>query len=109
MKLIATRRAEQNRAAFDPWTVVHFASGLAAGLMKIPYEWSLPAAVAYELAEQYVERQEWGREMLGTKKPESLPNAVVDVLAFAAGQWTAHRWNDTAEKRRLRRLADGHL
>ena len=93
MKVIATRKRHQNRAAVDPWTVVHFASGLAAGLMDIPRSLSFPAAVAYEIAEQYLERTEAGEEIFETKGPETFPNVAVDLAAFALGQWMGERWN----------------
>lgn len=100
MKLIASRKRQQNRAAIDPWTAVHFTSGLAAGLMDIPRNVSLPAAALYELAEQYVERTDWGKELLSTRGPESLPNVAMDLVAFALGQWTGERWNATGGKKR---------
>lgn len=99
MKLIATRKRQQNRAAVDPWSVVHFATGLAAGLMDIPRNVSLPAAVLYEIAEQYVERTPWGKEFFETEGPETLPNVAVDLVAFAVGQWAGERWNATRRAR----------
>jgi hypothetical protein len=36
MRIVATEKAHQNRAVVDPWTVVHFASGLALGLVNAP-------------------------------------------------------------------------
>lgn len=99
MKLIATRKKEQNKAAMDPWTVVHLATGLAAGLMDIPRNVSFPAAVLYEIAEQYVERTAWGKDLLETRGPESLPNVALDLAAFAVGQWAGEAWNRTGGKR----------
>jgi hypothetical protein len=96
MKILATRKSEQNRAMLDPWTLVHFSTGLAAGLMKIPFRWSLSAATAYEVVEQYAERQRWGRELFATAKHESLPNAAVDVVVFALGHRLGELWNDEA-------------
>ena len=95
MKLIATEKADQNRAILDPWTVVHFSSGLALGLMNIPLRWSIPVAAAYEALEQYVERRQWGQELFETAGPERVPNAVMDVAVFAAGHWLGGRWNAT--------------
>lgn len=94
MNLLATRKTEQNRAAVDPWTVVHLASGLALGLMKVPGRWALVASVAYELSEQVVERQEWGKEFFEVHGPESLPNALVDSGIFMLGHWLGQRWNE---------------
>ena len=95
MKLVATKKGEQNRAIVDPWTVVHFAAGLAAGLVEMPREWALTAAVAYELAEQYAERQNWGQELFETSREESVPNAAMDLAAFAAGHLLGELWNGT--------------
>ena len=37
MNLVARRKSEQNKAVLDPWTVVHLAVGLAAGLMSFRF------------------------------------------------------------------------
>lgn len=95
MKLLATEKDHQNEAALDPWTAVHFAAGLAAGLTEIPKHVSIPAAVLYEIAEQYVERTAWGKEFFETDGPESLSNVALDLAAFAVGQWAGLRWNRT--------------
>ena len=95
MKLLATRKAEQNRAVFDPWTVVHFGAGLAAGLVAVRLPTALAGAVAYEVVEQFLERKEVGRELFETSGPESVPNAVVDVAVFALGHELGKRWNQT--------------
>ena len=98
MKLVATRKAEQNRAVVDPWTVVHFATGLAAGLVQMPRAWAVTAAVAYELAEQYAERRDWGQEFFETSQEESIPNATMDLVVFAAGHYLAELWNGTSRR-----------
>ena len=98
MKLVAPKTGEQNRAIADPWTVVHFAAGLAAGLVEMPREWALTAAVAYELAEQYAERQDWGQEFFETSREESVPNAAMDLAAFAVGHWLGELWNGTPRR-----------
>jgi len=94
MKLLATRKSEQNRAALDPWTVVHFSTGLALGLMNADRSKAVGAAVGYELMEQYVERTDWGKDLFETTRPEVPLNAVVDVAVFAVGHWLGRRWND---------------
>jgi len=99
MKLVATAKPEQNRALLDPWTVVHFSSGLATGLMGIRWDWSISAAVMYEVVEQYAERQGWGQELFDTSFHESIPNAVADVAVFAVGHWLGELWNGTARSR----------
>lgn len=93
MKLVATRKKEQNRAVVDPWTVVHFASGLALGLMDVPLSWSVAGAVAYEGVEQVVERKTWGQEVFETRGPEIVGNAVMDVAIFAVGHALGAAWN----------------
>jgi hypothetical protein len=92
VKLIATGRREQNRAAIDPWTAVHLSAGLAAGLVKVPRTWALAAAFAYELTEQYLERTRFGQDLFETRGPESVPNAVIDTGAFMAGHWLGSLW-----------------
>jgi hypothetical protein len=98
MRLIATKKEQQNHSVIDPWTVVHFAAGLAAGLVRFPRDWALTSAVAYELAEQYAERKSWGQELLETSRPESVPNAITDVVVFMVGHRLGQAWNDTAGK-----------
>lgn len=93
MKTIAKKKSEQNKAAVDPWTVVHLGSGLAFGLMGLPVKTSVGLALAYEVVEQYVERQDWGQEFFETSHPETIPNAIIDMVALMAGYWLGHRWN----------------
>lgn len=96
MRVIATEKEHQNASALDPWTVVHFAAGLALGLMDAPFTPSMAAAVAYEGAEQVFERKEWGQELFHTSGPEILMNAVVDVVVFALGHRMGTWWNASA-------------
>ena len=95
MRLIATRKSDQNRTGLDPWTIVHFSAGLALGLVNAPLRWALTAAVAYEFAEQVVERQRWGQKLFATSGPEAVLNAVLDTAVFAAGHDLGRRWNAT--------------
>lgn len=95
MKVVATEKAEQNRAIVDPWTVVHFASGLALGLVNAPLRWWLPVAAAYEVAEHYLEKSDVGQEVFDTSGPEAIPNAMLDVVVFAAGHQLGRLWNRT--------------
>lgn len=95
MKLLATRKADQNKSILDPWTIVHFGAGLAAGLVAIRLPTALAGAVAYEVVEQFVERKELGKELFNTSGPEVIPNALVDVAAFALGHELGRRWNQT--------------
>lgn len=95
MKIVATEKAEQNRAVVDPWTMVHFASGLALGLMNAPLRWWLPVATAYEVLEHYLETTEVGQEVFDTSGPEATPNAILDLAVFAAGHQLGRLWNRT--------------
>ena len=98
MKLVATSKEEQNQAVLDPWTVVHFATGLAAGLVRMPRAWALTAAMAYELAEQYAERRDWGRAFFETGRQESASNATMDLVVFVAGHYLAELWNGASRR-----------
>lgn len=93
MKLLATRKDEQNDAVTDPWTVVHFSTGLALGLMNAPFRASFLVAVGYEIVEQFVERRRWGQELFDISGPESVSNAALDVAVFALGHRAGQRWN----------------
>lgn len=96
MRLVATEKAHQNRAILDPWSLVHFATGLATGLADIDRAPAIGAAIAYELVEQDLERREFGQELFDTAGPESIANAVADVVLFAAGHVLGELWNRTA-------------
>lgn len=98
-KLIATSKSEQNRAALDPWTVVHLGMGLAAGLVDLHRETAFGAAVAYEVVEQFFERSRSGQEFFETSGPESLANVAADLGAFALGYWLGERWNRGGDRR----------
>lgn len=95
MKVLATRKAEQNKAVLDPWTVVHFAAGLASGLVDAPLRVTLPLAVLYEVVEHRLELTQFGKDLFETSGPEVIPNALVDVAVFAAGHELGRRWNGT--------------
>lgn len=95
MKVVATRKEEQNEALVDPWTVVHLSTGLALGLMNAPRGPSLAAALAYEVAEQFVERRQWGERLFDISRPESLANAALDVVVFVIGHEAGRWWNRT--------------
>lgn len=95
MKPIATEKSQQNRAALDPWTAVHFSSGLALGLMEVPLVPALGLSLVYEAAEQVLERRDVGKDLFETSGPESLSNALVDVLVMVAGHRLGRLWNST--------------
>lgn len=102
MKMIARRKPDQNRAAIDPWTGVHLAAGLALGLINVPLRWAIPASLAYEAAEQVLERHEPGQAFFATSGPESMPNALVDTIALFIGHRLGRRWNRTGRARHSR-------
>ncbi len=95
MKVLATSKADQNSTILDPWTVVHFSMGLAAGLANVSPLLALAGAVAYELAEQVFERSEMGQSFFNVSGPEIPANALVDVIVFAGGQYLGRRWNES--------------
>jgi hypothetical protein len=95
MKILATKKREQNRAVIDPWTVVHFGVGLALGLVNAPLRGSLAAAAAYEVVEQFFERHEVGKELFDTRGPEAFPNAIIDLAVLVVGHRLGQMWNDT--------------
>lgn len=93
MKLIALKKDDQNRAMLDPWTVVHFSVGLAAGLMDVRRDVAVSSAAVYEVVEQWVERRPWGQELFETSRPESVVNAAFDMAAFVVGHRLGELWN----------------
>ena len=95
MKIVATKKADQNHTVVDPWTLVHFATGLALGLINAPLRWWLPVATIYEVVERYVERSELGKEFFETSGPEVVPNAILDLAVFTAGHQLGRLWNET--------------
>ena len=95
MKVIARRKSDQNDAAIDPWTAVHFGFGLATGLMDIGFWPSMVGATAYEIFEQALERSEYGQDLFQTSGPEKLPNVAIDLAIFGVGHWLGKRWNAT--------------
>ena len=94
MNLIAANSGEQNEAVFDPWSIVHFAAGLAASLVGVSREVGFAAAVAYEAVELYGESRAEGaaRRIFLTRGPESPENIAGDLALFALGQYLGQRW-----------------
>jgi len=93
MRIVALKKSQQNHSVIDPWTIVHFSTGLAVGLMNVPFGRSVAAAVVYEGVEQFVERHPLGQDLLVTHGPEIPMNAVVDVTVFALGHYLGTLWN----------------
>jgi hypothetical protein len=93
--LVALSKADQNAAAIDPWTGVHLAAGLAAGLMDARFVPVFSAAVVYEVLEHYFESSEFGQRTFSISGPEIGPNVAIDIGIFALGWWLGHQWNQT--------------
>lgn len=100
MRWFARAKPEQNRRPVDPWTIVHFAAGLAAGLLGLRFRWAMAAAAGYEVVEQALERTEAGKEFFETSGPEVLTNSAVDLVVFAGGHALGRWWNGTGRARR---------
>lgn len=83
--LVARHKGEQNIAVLDPWTAVHFGSGLALGLLDAPFGVAAAGAVIYEVIEQRVEGP----------RAEVTGNAVADVGVVLFAWWLGRRWNET--------------
>lgn len=80
------RQAEVNASAADGWTLVHIASGAALGMMGVSLPWTVGLGLAYEVAE-YAHESPRGSALFGSKRPESLVNVAVDMVALVAGWW----------------------
>jgi len=93
MKLVATHKSDQNEAALDPWSIVHVGSGMAAGLLDLPFWPTMAAAVAYEFVEHQVERSELGQRFFASSGPESTANAIMDVVVFAVAYQAGRAYN----------------
>lgn len=94
-QLIAKTKAEQSYSAIDPWTVVHFAAGLGAGLLDINFWLAESANVGYEVAENVVQRMPVGQSFFRVSHPENTVNSLVDIGVFTLGWWLGRRWNGT--------------
>ena len=92
MNLVARSPQEQNEAVLDPWSAVHFAAGLAMGLLGVSLPRGVAVAATYEVVEHAAEQHEAGRKVFLTKGPESPANIAVDLGLFAAGQTLGLRW-----------------
>ena len=87
---IARTKADQNRAILDPWSLVHLAVGLAAGLIAAPRGPAIAAAIGYEFVEPHI-----STATFQASGPEVPANAVADVVLFAVGMELGRRWNQT--------------
>lgn len=109
MRVVATRKEEQNQAALDPWTAVHLGAGLALGLMGFRRRTVTMLSACYEVAEQIFERTSPGKTLFNTSGPESLANVLCDLAFIIAGHELGDRWNRTAETYTAGLLRDGPL
>lgn len=83
--IVATKKSEQNKALVDPWTALHAVTGAAMGFAGASGWQMLGLAVAYEAAEQVVERKELGSKLFKTSGPESPGNVAVDLAVYSLG------------------------
>jgi hypothetical protein len=93
MRLVATRKEHQNTAVLDPWSLVHFSTGMAAGLVNVSWKVALVAAVGYEFVEQYAERHPDVKHLFGISGPETPLNAAIDVGLFMVGLHLGRNYN----------------
>lgn len=95
MRLVATRKSEQNDAVIDPWTMVHIGTGLAMGLMGFRAWPAFALAAGYEVLEQPFERSGFGQHTFKTSGPENVANSVMDVVVFMGAWYLGAAWNRT--------------
>lgn len=96
MRIIAREKAEQSVALVDPWTAVHFSSGLGFGLMNVGFWPSMAVNVGYEVLEYHFQRDKRGIEFFQVSQPENPSNSVTDMLVFALGWYLGRKWNKTS-------------
>lgn len=95
MRLIARNKSEQEISAVDPWTMVHFGSGLAMGLLDFRFETAAALNVGYEIVENVAQRAPVGQKFFGVSTPEHPVNALVDIVVVMGGWYLGRRWNGT--------------
>lgn len=95
MKLIAYNKKDQNEAWIDPWSAVHCSVGLGAGLINVPFRWTLAGAIAWDVFEHFFERSRFGQRFFQTSGPESLGNVASDTVLFLFGWYLGQRYNAT--------------
>lgn len=80
---------EVNSDAVDPWSIVHFLTGVAAGQV-VSFPVYLGLATAYEVAE-YAHEYPKGSAIFGSKRPESMTNIVMDMILGTLGYMIAQK------------------
>jgi len=87
MQVLARASKDNGVATIDPWTVVHFGSGLAIGLSGLSIPQTLAAITLSGIAKRLVS------EDLNIQE-ESAANKIVDIFAIAAGFYVGRSWQD---------------
>lgn len=95
IKFIAFEKQDQNDAWVDPWSVVHFATGLAFGLVGVSGWNTLGAGVAWDIVEHFAERAKFGQKFFNTSGPESMGNVLADLALFMGGWKLGQLYNAT--------------
>lgn len=103
MKIIAFEKQDQNEALVDPWSVVHFATGLAFGLIGLSGWKTLGAGVAWDIVEHFAEKAKFGQRFFNTSGPESWGNVATDLALFMGGWKLGQLYNSTGPAKNPRR------
>ena len=82
--------SRKQTAWVDKWTAVHVGTGVLAGGVGLPLWIYVPASLAYEVMEQYLESNP--KNIFAASGPEVIPNVVVDVLTGLAGYAAGRKW-----------------
>lgn len=90
MNLISRNRYESG--VVDPWTAVHFASGLATGLAEAPLGVAVVSAIAFDVAFGYLTQRKSG--LLRGIGEDPAINKVVDIACFALGNYWGRKWSE---------------
>ena len=90
MNIIAKHKGDL--AVLDPWSAIHFSSGLATGLGDVSLGKAIAIAVASDLLMAYIfTSQKTG--LLRSFADEPPLNKVADVALFALGNHLGRKWN----------------
>lgn len=81
--LVAQPRYRKGEHALDGWTWVHFASGLALGIVGLKWRWALALLIGFEAVEALLRRAKKDGE--GLFEYESWKNVAADVAAGLLG------------------------
>lgn len=95
MKIVAFEKQDQNEALIDPWSVVHFATGLAFGLVGFGGWKTLGAGVVWDIFEHFAEKAKFGQKFFNTSGPESWGNVATDLALFMGGWKLGQLYNST--------------